>query len=230
MITAIYVAAAILPAIFLMYYIYQNDTIEKEPMSLLLRLVLSGVYAAGLALVLELIGDRVLGNISFESELQIAVAEAIMIAISEEGAKLLFLYRRTWKNPNFNFRYDGIVYAVFVSLGFAALENIEYVFQFGLSIAVSRALLAVPAHMAFGVFMGAYYGRAKVYDVYGKTSASTLSLILGFLAAVFLHAFYDACALLSSDRAMLVFIAFVVVMYVVVINKVRRESQTDHEI
>lgn len=229
-ILVIYIAAAVLPALFLMRYIYVHDKIEKEPGSLLMKLALSGVYAAFLAILLETIGTKLIDGAGFTDEKKYTIAIAIMVGLSEEIAKFVFLYLRTWRSHHFNFRYDGIVYAVFVSLGFAAYENIRYVFHYGLMVAPSRALLAVPAHMAFGVFMGSFYGRAKVLDVYGRESESKLLLAVGVLLPAALHAFYDACAMLQSKTAMTLFIVFVIAMYIIVIRKVRRESQTDKEI
>lgn len=229
-ILAVYIGAAVLPALFLMRYIYVHDKIEKEPLGLLGKLVLSGVYSAFLAILLETIGTNLLDSAGFTDETKYIIATAIMVGLSEEIAKYIFLYLRTWKSPHFNFRYDGIVYAVFVSLGFAAYENIRYVFYYGLSVAPSRALLAVPAHMAFGVFMGSFYGRAKILDVYGQESNSRLLRFAGVLIAAALHAFYDACAMLQSETAMILFIIFVIIMYIVVIRKVRNESRTDTEI
>lgn len=229
-ILVIYIAAAVLPALFLMRYIYVHDKIEKEPGSLLMKLALSGVYAAFLAILLETIGTKLIDGAGFTDEKKYTIAIAIMVGLSEEIAKFVFLYLRTWRSHHFNFRYDGIVYAVFVSLGFAAYENIRYVFHYGLMVAPSRALLAVPAHMAFGVFMGSFYGRAKVLDVYGRESESKLLLAVGVLLPAALHAFYDACAMLQSKTAMTLFIVFVIAMYIIVIRKVRRESRTDKEI
>ncbi len=229
-ILAVYIGAAVLPALFLMRYIYVNDTIEKESPGLLLRLVLSGVYAAFLAILLETIGTGLLDAAGFADETAYTIATAVMVGLSEEISKFIFLYFRTWRSPEFNFRYDGIVYAVFVSLGFAAYENIRYVFYYGLTVAPSRALLAVPAHMAFGVFMGSAYGRAKILDIYGKEGKSKLLNIGGVLCAAALHSFYDACAMLGSQPAMILFIAFVIIMYIVVIRKVRNESRSDSEI
>ena len=225
-----YVAAAVLPALFLMWYIYKHDKIEKEPLPLLMKLILSGVYSAFLAILLETIGQSVLDSAGFTSESKYIIWTAIMVGLSEEISKFIFLYLRSWKTPHFNYRYDGIVYAVFVSLGFAAFENIKYVFYYGLSVAPSRALLAVPAHMAFGVFMGSFYGWAKINDVYGQTGKAVMQLIFGVLSAAAFHAFYDACAMLGTEEAMMVFIVFVIIMYIVVIHKVKREANTDMEI
>ena len=82
------------------------------------------------------------------------ILTAIFVGLIEEGSKFFFLYRFTWKDKAFNYRFDGIVYAVFVSLGFAALENVFYVFNYGTGVALQRALLTIPGHMSFAVYMG----------------------------------------------------------------------------
>ena len=226
--TYVYLFAAILPAIVLLLMIYRQDKIERESTSLLLKLVFGGVLSALVALVLESIFGGILQNMYFSSVVTATIANAIMIGLSEEFAKMLFLKKYSWNSPEFNYMFDGIVYAVAVSLGFAAFENIFYVFSYGLQVAVSRALLAVPAHTAFAVYMGAFYGRAKYLDVYGQHKASKANLFAGFLVASALHAFYDSCAMLGSDTAMLVFAVFVIAMYIIVIRRVRTESRTDH--
>ena len=226
--TEIYLASAILPAVFLLWLIYKQDRKEREPVRLLMKLVGGGILAALLAIVLETVFGGVLNQMSFRTEFSMVVANAVMIGLSEEFAKLIFLKWFSWNNPNFNYRFDGIVYAVAVSLGFAAFENVFYVFNYGLQVAVSRALLAVPAHTAFAVYMGTFYGRAKYLDVYGRHKACKINLIAGFLIAAALHAFYDSCAMLGSDTAMIVFAVFVIAMYIIVIRKEKTESKTDH--
>ena len=151
----VYFLAAALPALVLMRYIYRKDTVEKEPAGLLVRCVVGGVFSALLAVVLEEIGESVLSRlISPDSRLFILLLAFLVVAGAEECAKFLFLKRATWRNPNFNYRFDGVVYAVFVSLGFAAFENVGYVMGYGLSVAPLRAVLSIPAHMSFAVFMG----------------------------------------------------------------------------
>ena len=152
----------------------------------------------------------------------------LVVGAAEEGCKLFFLKRRSWWDPNFNYRFDGVVYAVFVSLGFAAFENILYVFRYGLSVALPRALLAIPGHMGFAVFMGCFSGRAKLCESYGDEGGKTANLILGWLSATVLHGIYDSCAMIGSGASTVVFVAFVVVMYVVVLRRIDRESRTDH--
>lgn len=227
-ILAVYIAAAVVPALILLRYVYRHDTVEKEPPTLLLSLFLLGVVSALCATVLEGIAQTVLDLlVPPESPFYTALMAFLVVAVMEEGAKLYFLKRRTWYHPAFNYRFDGIVYAVFVSLGFAAYENILYVFQYGLSVALPRALLAIPGHMSFAVFMGVFYGRAKLCDGRGNDVASHRNIGRGYLTAVFLHGFYDACAMTGGGKAVLVFAVFIILMYLSVYRTLRREAAAD---
>ena len=228
---ALYVLAAVLPAVFLMRYIYRKDTAEKEPPSLLLSLVFMGVLAALAAMVLERIGEGILNRtVSQYSRWYVILLAFLVVGAAEEGCKLFFLKRRSWWDPNFNYRFDGVVYAVFVSLGFAAFENVLYVFRYGLSVVLPRALLAIPGHMGFAVFMGCFYGRAKLCEGYGDEAGKQGNLFLGWLSATVLHGIYDSCAMIGSGAATVAFLVFVVLMYLVVLRRIDRESRTDHPI
>ena len=225
---SLYVAAALLPAIVLLRYIYRHDTVEKEPPGLLLQLLGLGVVSALCAGVIEALAQTVLDRlVDPASPAYVVILAFLVVALAEEGMKLFFLRRRTWREPAFNYRFDGIVYAVFVSLGFAAYENILYVLHYGLSVALPRALFAVPGHMSFAVFMGVFYGRAKLCEDCGQPVRKRLNLWRGYLTAVILHGFYDSCAMLGNTAAMLTFLVFVIIMYIRVYRLLRRESATD---
>lgn len=225
---AIYILAAVLPAIILLRYIYRTDTVEKEPPMLLALLLVMGVVAALCSGILEVLGETVLNALVDPGSPAYTILLAfLVVAIVEEGMKFLLLKKCTWYHPAFNYRFDGIVYAVFVSLGFAAFENIQYVLHYGLSVALPRALLAVPGHMSFSVFMGVFYGRAKLCEAYGYRRGMKRNLLTGYLIAVFLHGFYDSCAMIGSARSTLVFLVFVALMYWRVFRLVKRESASD---
>ncbi len=227
----VYLLAALLPAAFLMRYIYRKDTIEKEPPGLLTGLVFLGVGAAVVAIVLETLGQGILNAFLAKDDPAYSIVFAfLVVAVVEEGAKFLFLRWRTWKDPNFNYRFDGIVYAVFLSLGFAAFENVSYVMGYGLTVALYRALLAIPAHMGFAVFMGYFYSRAKLCSDEGVPSRKRLNLWAAYLIAVLLHGFYDACALMGTVLSTLLFAAFVIAMYILVIRLIKKESKTDEPV
>ena len=224
----IYILAAVLPAIILLRYIYRTDTVEKEPPMLLALLLVMGVVAALCSGILEVLGETVLNALVDPGSPAYTILLAfLVVAIVEEGMKFLLLKKCTWYHPAFNYRFDGIVYAVFVSLGFAAFENIQYVLHYGLSVALPRALLAVPGHMSFSVFMGVFYGRAKLCEAYGYRRGVKRKLLTGYLIAVFLHGFYDSCAMIGSARSTLVFLVFVALMYWRVFRLVKRESASD---
>lgn len=224
----LYVLAAILPAVFLLIYVYRHDKVEREPAALLLSLLWRGVLASLCAIVLEIIGQSILDRfITPGSFLHTVLQAFIVVAAVEEGTKYFFLKRRTWNDPNFNYRFDAIVYAVFVSLGFAAFENVQYVFAYGLSVALPRALLAIPGHMSFGVYMGVYYGRARFRESYGHPIAAKSDRMMAYISAVLLHGFYDACAMIGTTKATIVFIIFVIVTYLSVFRRLRREAARD---
>ena len=227
----VYLLAALLPALFLMRYIYRKDTIEKEPKGMLTGLVFLGVAAAVVAVIFETLGESVLTRFLAEGTPAYTIVMAfLVVAVVEEGAKYLFLLWRTWRDPNFNYRFDGIVYAVFVSLGFAAFENISYVVGYGLTTAIARALLAIPAHLGFAVFMGYFYARAKRCHDQGDVHGRRRNLWASYLIAVLLHGFYDACALLGTVLSLLLFLAFVIVMYIVVTRLIKKESRNDQPV
>ena len=137
------IAAAVIPAVILLLQVYRADRLEKEPTGLLISLLVFGVIATALAIVTETIGENILLSFFDETDLgYLILSNFIVVALSEEGFKLLLLRWRTWRSPNFNCQFDGVVYAVFVSLGFALWENIGYVAMYGFGTALVRAVTA----------------------------------------------------------------------------------------
>lgn len=231
MILGIYLVAAVGPALGLLLYVYNQDRVEHESVGMIGKLLLGGVLAGLCSIVLEGIGERILpGVIDPSSPSYTIVLAFLVVAVVEEGAKFFFLKRRTWESPEFNYRFDGVVYAVAVSLGFAAFENLEYVFGYGLSIAPARALLTIPGHMSFAVFMGTFYGHAKLWHDAGDEGRARLSQVFAWLSAVFFHGFYDACAMIGTGLSTLVFIIFVVIMYIAAFRLIKREAATDEPV
>lgn len=227
-ILAVYILAAVLPAVLLLRYIYRHDTVEKEPPGLLALLLAAGVLAALGSSVLEGLAQRLLNVlVSPQSPVYTLLLAFLVVAMVEEGTKFWLLRRCTWRHPAFNYRFDGIVYAVFVSLGFAAYENIQYVLSYGLSVAIPRALLAVPGHMAFAVYMGVFYGRAKLRAGCGDVRGVRRNFRLAYLWPVFLHGFYDTCAMTGTTLATVVFLVFVAVVFFSVYRILKRESAAD---
>ena len=227
----VYLAAALLPAALLLRYVYKTDTIEPEPPSLLAKLLVGGCLAALCAGFLEGLAEYFLRLvIRPDSPIYVILLAFLVVAVAEEGMKLFFLRRFSWNHPAFNYRFDGIVYAVFVSLGFAALENVQYVVNYGLSVALPRALLAIPGHMSFSVFMGMYYGRARVAAYRGDDDAAAKCLRRGWLIAVLLHGFYDSCAMTGTGLASFLFLVFVILMFASAYRTLKLEAAADRPI
>lgn len=227
----ILIAAAVIPAVFLLIKVYRADRLEPEPPLLLLSLVLYGIVATGLASFTEQIGSTVLDRILPQNSLAYRAAlYFVVVAFSEEGFKYLLLKMRTWRAPAFNCQFDGVVYAVFVSLGFALWENIGYVLRYGFQTAVLRAVTAVPGHACFGVFMGAWYGPAKRYCNMGRAGASQGCRLMAFLLPAFLHGSYDFLASVESADYQWIFPAFVAVLFLVAFLVVRNMSRHDRYI
>ena len=225
----ILLAAAVLPAAFLLYRVYKMDTIEKEPWSILRKLLLWGALSGIPAALVESLLTDVFQNLLQEGTLLYNfVFGFVVAALVEESFKFFFLYKFTFKSPHFNYRFDGVVYAVFVSMGFAILENILYVFQGGMGVALSRALLALPLHAACGVYMGIAYGQQKVNSLYKPASFGAVARAC-LPVPILIHGFYDACAFSAENWPvfLLVFVVFVILVFIFTLRQLKKASQTD---
>lgn len=153
-------AIAMAPGVAIGVYIYLKDQHEKEPISLLVKSFFYGVFSTFVTLFISgIISQFVAINDRDVSEQ--AVHAFLIVALVEESSKFIFVRGILYRNKNFNEPFDGIVYAVMVSMGFATFENIFYVADGGLSVALTRMFTAVPAHATFGVLMGYFLGKAK---------------------------------------------------------------------
>ncbi len=226
------IAAAVIPAAFLLWKIYRLDRLEPEPPLLLLSLVLLGVLATSLAALCEELGEALLDELYPEGGRSCDILLYFgVVGLAEEGCKYLLLKLRTWRHPAFNCEFDGVVYAVFVSLGFALWENIGYVLAYGLEIALARAVTAVPGHACFGVMMGVWYGMAKRLELDGRRAASRHARRLSLLLPLLLHGLYDYL-ILSSDGEVLAapFLIFAALLFFVSYRLALRAARKDRYI
>lgn len=217
LILLIYVVAAVLPTFLLMHYADQQPSIHKQPSGMLMVLFGAGVLSALVSLVVEQTASLLTAGIAVST-----FYKYLWVGIVEEGAKLFFLAKTTWKSPYFETRYDAIIYAVFVSLGFAAFENLKYVFSLGLTVALARAVLSIPAHMAFAVLMGIFYGRAKSAS-YSSRPLSYTFAALCYVTPVLLHCAYDTAASIPT----VLFIVIVIIVYLIIFKLLKREALMD---
>ena len=188
---------ALLPVAILVYYIYHKDKKSPEPTSQLVKAFLLGVLSAPLSfcisIPLALIGaypvepTNILGSVSYSF---------LGAAIPEEITKFFMMWLLLRRNRYFDEKMDGIVYAVCVSLGFAALENVIYLFSNAdayLSVGIGRAIFSVPGHFCFGILMGYYYSLAKFYP---KTPKKNKALIL--IAPIIVHGLFNSILFVMS--------------------------------
>jgi len=177
-----------------MVYIYRQDKYQKEPIKSLVKAFIGGILAIPLTiLIVSVINSLWVSNTVFYS----AFCEA---GIPEEFSKFIIFMALIWWDKNFDEYMDGIVYATFIGLGFACIENIMYVFsassesiQSGISTGVIRALLSVPGHFLFGVIMGYFLSLAKF-----KGSNRLLYMLSGLLLAMLAHGLFDWILMIAS--------------------------------
>ena len=225
----ILVAAAIIPAVFLMIKVYNSDRLERESPVILWRLLRAGIFSSLIALVEERILSALLGfAVPNNRLLYYVILYFGIVAFAEESSKYLMLKRNSWDSSEFDCQYDGVVYAVFVSLGFALWENISYVMHYGFGTALIRAITAIPGHACFGVFMGVLYGVARKYANRGDRETSKLFRVLAVVVPALLHGAYDFIARMEANS--LYFIGFVVVLFLLSYRLVGRMSKVDHYI
>ncbi|MBQ6496799.1 MAG: PrsW family intramembrane metalloprotease [Firmicutes bacterium] len=218
---------ALLPGIIIIIFIFRKDKVEHEPMGLIFKLVLFGAISCIPAMFLEM-GMGGLNPGFKEGTVEFAVFEAFAVAaLCEEICKFVLLRLGSWRNRNFDYRFDGIVYGVCVAVGFALLENVLYVMSSGLETAVMRGILAVPLHAFCGVFMGVFYGAAKKASIEGNHGKALSNTVKALIIPMLIHGFYDMLAFMQTTTSSIILLVFVGFMYIVAVKCVNRYSKDD---
>jgi len=183
-------ALALAPGAAIGLYIYLKDKHEREPLGLLMRSFFFGLLSVFVTILISRgIGAYI--TIDEASVSEQAVHAFLIVALVEEFSKFIFVRGILYNNSNFNEPFDGIVYSVMVSMGFATFENILYVVEGGVGTALMRMFTAVPAHATFAILMGFYLGKAKF-----EHRKSYYALYALGVATLF-HGAYDYCLFIS---------------------------------
>ena len=206
MVFAIVLLAAVLPAFVILYFIYRKDNLQHEPAGKILAAFGLGALSVLVSFCIS-IPLLHLGVIPAHPATVIQVIESAFwgAAIPEEIAKFVLLWLFLRNNRYYDEWVDGIVYAACIGLGFAALENIEYLFHNIGSwafIAALRGVISVPAHFFFAVTMGYFYSKAK----FGDPSKKVLNVGLAVLIPIILHGLFDFLVIISRGTSY--FVAF----------------------
>lgn len=188
------IALAVLPALILIYYTYQQDKLQREPVGNLVK----AFFYGGLSVFASFLISVPFMNIGLFPREILTLSDAARTAffgaaIPEETAKLVLLWLFLRKCRDFDERMDGIVYAVCIGMGFAAFENIEYLFASGsdwVTVGLGRSLTAIPGHFGFAVIMG-YYFSLFYFDRYRAPGAG----LKMWLFPVVGHGLYDWVAM-----------------------------------
>ena len=222
-----------LPAIVLFAFIYLKDRRQPEPAGKLLKAFFFGVLSIPLTFVLCAVIELIWPNVYLPGSLMDAAYNAFATAaIPEEAAKLVMLMLVLRNNKYFNEKLDGIVYAVCVTLGFAAIENVMYLFSSGedvLFLAILRAVLSVPTHFLCGVIMGYFVSLAKFYP-----ARRTRNIALAFVVPMLAHGLYDCLLMYGSGEGSSYFavlfisvLALCYYMWKVSLRLIREHTQRD---
>jgi len=227
---------ALIPSIVLLIYIYKKDKREKEPLRLLIKCFVWGIIIILPVMLIELFLEGIFEGAFIQGSVGYAIVDGFIVAaFSEELFKYLALKHKTWKSKEFNCTFDGIVYSVFVSLGFATLENILYVFESDISTAITRMFTAVPGHAYDAVFMGYFYSKAKQAEIDGNKKLMKSYKKKALLIPVILHGIYDALISVEEEAVgegivytgIFLWILFIIFEFVMSIKIVNKASQND---
>lgn len=206
--------AAIAPGVALLAYFYLKDRYDTEPIHLVMKLFLFGVLLVFPVMVLQRAFVHGLGDDPI-------ISSFIISGGLEEFLKWFLVYILIYQHSSFDEPYDGIVYAVAVSLGFATLENVFYAFFNSASISslLSRALLPVSGHAMFGVIMGYHLGRSKF-----TPDRKTRHLVYSIVFPIFWHGLYDYILLTTKSYWVWFIIPLMIFLWVRGIWKVNRAN------
>lgn len=225
----------ILPMILIIVYINNKDK-QKEPIGLLIQLFLLGMVSCLLALGISLVLDEFVPFMKASDSKTITsifLYSFVGVALIEELSKWLLLYIRGYKSSHFDELYDVIVYSIFVSLGFAFLENIIFLINeetINIYAVILRAITAVPGHACYGVFMGYYLSLSKKFKIEENKSLTRNNIILSITVPILLHGVYDFCLFSNIRILTYVFIIFMIILYIVSYRKIEIAAKSSYKL
>lgn len=220
-------ALAIIPGLLILIYVYGKDKVEKEPVGMIIKLLILGAVSCIAAGYTEMLLQSMLPQYE-QGTIQYALQTSFCLAaLCEETLKYLALRIGSWNSQAFNYRFDGVVYGASAAIGFAVLENIQYVAAYGMATAITRAFLAVPLHAFCGVFMGVFYSYSKKASIVGQGGTAALCTVLSLAVPMMIHGIYDTCAFMGTGTFTYILLGFVVILYIAAITTIKKLSAED---
>ncbi len=202
---------AIIPAVIILLGIYLSDRKDKEPLKVLLFTYILGALTVIPAVIIEevLIAFNVFPGIFG------AFFNAFIVAgFTEEYVKRKAVLKYPYKSKYFNEKLDGIVYSVFVTMGFATVENIIYVaFRYTNNpfIGLYRGIFSVPAHAVFGITMGYYLSLAK-FDT--DLKRKKINMRKSLYMPIIMHGMFDFILMAEMPQLTLLFVPYSIFLWV----------------
>jgi RsiW-degrading membrane proteinase PrsW (M82 family) len=200
------------PMLAFAYAVYWTDRYEKEPLSLLGGVFLWGaVIAAGAAFIVNTflgLGFYLFSGSEAFTELSTASAIAPVIEESLKGMACLFVFH--FYRREFDSILDGIVYAAITAIGFAATENVYYLFTYGfqengvdglLWMFFVRVILVGWQHPFYTSFIGIGLAISRLSRI---TWIKITAPIIGWGLAIFTHSFHNTISTLFKGAESLV--------------------------
>ena len=215
---------AIAPVATIILWIYLKDKYDKEPVITLSKFFILGILVSALAIYVE----ELLIKLNTFSKIGYMIYISFIVAgLTEEGLKALILIPNLLREKNFNEKLDGIIYSVFLSLGFATVENIIYIlFEDPTSVfqvSIIRAIISIPAHMMFAIIMGYYISKYKFNS--SKSKPKTY-LIMSIRVPILLHGIFDFILMIPYRWSIIVFVAYIVFLWKISLDKL--DEYTDN--
>lgn len=201
------------PIVALMSFFYLKDE-YTEPIPLIIRSFLLGCL---------LVFPIMFVQHAFVEEgfvLNLFLTSFFQVALLEEFLKWFIFMFTMYHHNEFDDHYDGIVYAVAISLGFASVENILYLLTNGIEYAFSRAIFPVSSHALFGVIMGYYFGKAKT-----RRSKTRFNLGLAFFIPFLLHGIYNYILQSFSSNWIYYLVPFMIVLWLFGLQRMKIANQ-----
>ena len=208
---------AILPISFFAGWIYLKDRYEKEPPLKLIKYFLLGILVSIFAIILELYFSKL--NI-FSGISGYIYTAFFVAAFTEEALKSIILIPILLRDNDFNEKLDGIIYSIFLSLGFATVENIIYLMRerldLSLELGITRGLISIPSHVMFAITMGYYISKYKFAK---EDSEKNKYLIYAIIIPILLHGVFDFILMIGYRWAIIVFIVYIIFLWKINLDK-----------
>ncbi len=225
------VILAILPTIIIATYVFKLDK-HKEPTSILITLFSLGIISAlgviALSCGLEGLFPFFTKDMSNMNIIELILKTFIEVALIEELCKWFVVYFVGYNNKQFDETYDVLIYSIFVALGFATFENLFYVLENNtIQVAIQRAILSIPGHTSYAIFMSYYLCIAKINRLKNNKRKEKINIIKSIVVPTLFHGIFDFCLFTEKQIFIIVFYLFVIILFIMAFQKLKDLYKTN---